>query len=314
MEPITFNPIYMERAWGGRALQHQLGRSLPSPNAPFGESWEIVDRADAQSIVNHGPFAGQSLHDLWTTRRPELFGNGFPESDRFPMLIKVLDAHLDLSIQVHPPAAIAPSLNGEPKTEMWVVLHAEPKSQLYAGLKAGVSRDQFVTAIDDGTVAEVVHALSPVTGDSIFIPSGRLHAIGGGLLIYEVQQNSDTTYRVFDWNRVGLDGKPRELHVAASLASMDFNDFEPTLNPATAQRLADCPFFTTDRVQLDAGQPLLNPEHDAFSIIHLATGSLTSNQGRTFAVGDTLILPRGAPPLTAATTTTIIQSTLPRTS
>jgi len=152
-----------------------------------------------------------------------------PEAARFPVLIKVLDCRAALSIQVHPPAHVAAALGGEPKTEVWFIAAADQGAVIYAGVRAGVTRDDFERALVDGTVAECVHALHPRRGDSLFVPSGRVHALGAGLVVFEIQQNSDTTYRVFDWNRSGLDGKPRPLHVRESMASIDFTDVEPSL-------------------------------------------------------------------------------------
>ena len=221
VEPIAFSPIYMTRVWGGRSLDTIYQRNLPD-NQPYGESWEISDRPNEQSIVSSGFHVGKSLHDLWTNHREEIFGKGLT-GDRFPLLIKILDARDDLSIQVHPPAEIAGELGGEPKTEMWYIADCDPGAKLYIGLKNGSTRESFEQSLLDGTVEKQVHAVRPKAGESIFIPSGRLHAIGAGFLIYEIQQNSDTTYRVFDWNRVGLDGTPRDLHVEESMTSINSN-------------------------------------------------------------------------------------------
>ena len=248
-ELLQFQPLYHTRVWGGRRLETVLGRSLPD-DKPFGESWELVDRDTDQSVVRSGRHAGATLHELWTSHRREVFGDAYADwaTERFPLLIKILDCVDDLSIQVHPPAAAAPALGGEPKTEMWYVAHAEPGSRIYAGLRAGVTRKDFERALHEGTVEERVHRIDVRSGDSLFVPSGRLHAIGGGLLIYEIQQNSDTTYRVFDWNRVGLDGRPRELHVQESLACIDFADIEPALGP-TDGVLATSDFFRVTRAR-----------------------------------------------------------------
>jgi len=311
MEPITFLPLYMERVWGGRELEHIYGRSLPDSSRPYGESWEIVDRENEQSIVAEGPFSGKSLHQLWTEHREEIFGKGFADHQRFPLLIKVLDARDDLSIQVHPPTHLAKSLGGEPKTEMWFIADSNPGARLYVGLKHGVTRDRFEQAIRDGSVADCVHAIQPQTGDSIFIASGRLHAIGAGFLIHEIQQNSDTTYRVFDWNRMGLDGNPRALHVEESLASIDFDDFEPSMDIPRGEELAACEFFTTIRKQLTADELLKNPIAGEFSIISVVDGALKSADGKTFGKGDFLLLPADGAPLTAPSDTTVLQVTLP---
>ena len=310
MEPITFTPLYMERVWGGRELENVYQRKLPHPDRPFGESWEIVDREGEQSVVDQGELSGATLSDLWQNRRAEIFGD-YDIAGPFPILIKVLDARDDLSIQVHPPVHLAADLGGEPKTEMWFIADCEPDAKLYVGLKNGVTRADFEKAIQDGTVADVVHAVTPQAGDSIFIASGRLHAIGAGFLIHEIQQNSDTTYRVFDWNRTGLDGKPRELHVDQSLASIDFGDFEPTLDTPDGNTLANCEYFKTDRFALKAGGTITNPDAEKFSIISVVEGSVKSAAGREFGKGSFVLLPRGVAPLTAAEDTTVLQITLP---
>lgn len=311
MEPITFKPLYMQRVWGGRELERVYGRCLPHPNLPYGEAWEIVDREGEQSIVDEGCLSGESLHELWTKRREEIFGMGYDGHSRFPILIKVLDARDDLSIQVHPPVDKASELGGEPKTEMWFIADCEPGAKLYVGLKQGVTRADFERSITEGSVADCVHAVQPQPGDSIFIPSGRLHAIGAGFLIHEIQQNSDTTYRVFDWNRKGLDGKPRELHVAQSLASIDFDDFEPAMDDPDGDTLAACSYFKTDRKELCTGEGISNPVTGRFSILSVVDGILESGQGRRFSKGQFLLLPRDAAPLKAVEDSTVLQVTLP---
>ena len=311
VEPITFKPLYMERVWGGRELERVYGRALPAAGVPYGESWEIVDREREQSVVDQGPLAGTSLHELWSNRRAEIFGAGYGRHPRFPILIKVLDARDDLSIQVHPPVHLAAELGGEPKTEMWFIADCEPGAKLYVGLKQGVSKADFEQAIGDGTVADCVHAVAPRPGDSIFIASGRLHAIGAGFLIHEIQQNSDTTYRVFDWNRVGLDGKPRELHVAQSLASIDFHDFEPAMDHPAGDTLASCAYFQTDRLALAAGDAVTPPEPEKFAILSVVDGEVVSAAGRRFGIGSFLLLPRGASPLIARENSTVLLVTLP---
>ena len=176
----------------------------------------------------------------------------------------MVDAKYTLSLQGHPPAAKAAQLGGEPKTEMWHITAAAPGAELFVGLKRGVSRAEFERRIQDGSVANCFHRVPVVPGDTMFLPSGRVHALGAGIVMFEIQQNSDTTYRVFDWNRVGLDGKPRELHVAQSLASIDFEDFEPALVgggfagewPARSRVLVRDPLFTVEEWQVEAGADL----------------------------------------------------------
>jgi mannose-6-phosphate isomerase len=226
--PLTFHPILKERVWGGRTLESAYAKPLP-PGLRIGESWEISDRPGDVSVIANGPLAGKDLRWLMEHYQRELLGGIKPLNGRFPLLIKLLDAREKLSVQVHPPASAAAELGGEPKTEMWHIAQAEPGAEIYAGLKRGVTREVFEKKIQTGDVADCIHRLRVKSGDAMFLPSGRIHAIGAGLVIFEIQQNSDTTYRVFDWNRLGLDSKPRELHVRQSLASIDFGDFEPSL-------------------------------------------------------------------------------------
>jgi mannose-6-phosphate isomerase len=299
----------MQRVWGGRELERQYGRELPD-GAPYGESWEIVDREGEQSVVRGGPFAGKTLHELWTGHREEVFGTDLPESGRFPLLIKVLDARDDLSIQVHPPLALAGELGGEPKTEMWYIAGVERGAKLYVGLKKGVTRSAFEESIEEGTVADLVHPIEPIAGDSIFIPSGRLHAIGAGFLIHEIQQNSDTTYRVFDWNRVGLDGKARELHVEESLASIDFDDFEPGMDEPSGAVIAECEFFRVEKLVLGAGESAGNREAERFSIFSVAEGEVSCGDVK-FGKGDFFLLPRGGGEVVADVEAVLLRTTLP---
>jgi mannose-6-phosphate isomerase len=250
--PLTFQPIFKDRIWGGRELERLYGKKLPA-GTPIGESWEICDRAADSSMITNGPLAGKTVGWLMENHAVELLGTARPASgNHFPILCKILDARERLSLQVHPPAGKAAELKGEPKTEMWYIADAGPGAELYVGLKPGVTREQFEQKISDGSVADCFHRIPVQTGDTMFLPSGRVHAIGDHLVIFEIQQNSDTTYRVFDWNRVGLDGKPRELHVAQSLASIDFGDFAP--------KLVQTPFVTEGGIQTRSlvNDPLFN--------------------------------------------------------
>lgn len=259
--PFTFTPHFKERVWGGRNIERLYGKPLP-PNQVIGESWEITDRPEGVSVIANGPLAGKTLRWLMENHAGELLGANRANAKQFPLLVKILDAQDKLSLQVHPPAALARQLNGEPKTEMWFIADATPAADLFVGLKHGVTRGDFERKVRDGSVAECFHHIPVKAGDVMFLPSGRVHAIGAGSVIFEIQQNSDTTYRVFDWNRVGLDGKLRELHVEQSLASIDFDDFEPSLvksnysqNETFAVRyLVDDPLFRTNAWQIKRGQ------------------------------------------------------------
>lgn len=301
ISPLTFQPLPQQRIWGGRQLETQFHRRLPDPSAPYGESWDLVDRPDAQSVVTGGmpSLVGLTLNDLWTHHRKEVFGSSLEShpSQRFPLLMKILDAREDLSIQVHPPEALAHQLNGEPKTEMWFIAHAEPGAKIYAGLRPGVTREQFIASTKDGTVADLVHVLHPRSGDCLFIPSGRIHAIGAGLLIYEIQQNSDTTYRVFDWNRLGLDGKPRELHVEQSLASIDFTDFAPTFQTPTSNGLLiDCPFFEIRLCNAVSTSHIGSASTMEGLTVAVTMGCLQVGDATTLNAGDFAIIPPGTDP------------------
>lgn len=250
--PLTFKPIFKERIWGGRNLERLYRKPLPA-KVPVGESWEISDRPGDESVVANGPLKGKTLRWLMENHRKELLGKAKSATgDRFPLLVKILDAQEKLSLQVHPPATKAAELGGEPKTEMWYVAEATPNADLFVGLKRNTARADFERKIRDGTVAECFHRIPVRKGDVMFLPSGRVHALGAGNVIFEIQQNSDTTYRVFDWNRVDASGKPRDLHIEKSLASIDFNDFEPSLVRADVfkkaavrtHRLVNDPLFT----------------------------------------------------------------------
>ena len=308
MEPISFKPLYMTRVWGGRSLESIYQRELPD-DQPYGESWEISDRLNEQSVVASGAFAGKSLHELWQNHREEIFGESLT-GDRFPLLIKILDARDDLSVQVHPPQKVADELGGDPKTEMWYIADCDPGANLYIGLKKGTTRESFEKSIGDGTVKDQIHAVQPKPGDSIFIPSGRLHAIGAGFLIYEIQQNSDTTYRVFDWNRMGLDGKPRDLHLEESLASIDFDDIEPGMDEPDGDTLAACEYFVVEGLNLQAGNQVVT-RGDRFSIITVVSGEVTFGADQVFRTGDFFILPRNGGPLTAWSEARVLQTWIP---
>ncbi|AOS45058.1 putative mannose-6-phosphate isomerase GmuF [Lacunisphaera limnophila] len=274
---LRFKPIYQERVWGGRGLESFLGRKLPG-TTPIGESWELVDRPEAQSIGVEGPWAGKTLRELMATRGAELMGPDWPADRPFPILVKWLDCRERLSLQVHPPARIAPQLGGEPKTENWYVAQAEPGAAVLAGLKPGVDATAFRAALQDNTAESLVHRLPTVAGDSLLIHSGVMHAIDGGNMILEIQQNSDTTYRVYDWGRMGLDGKPRAMHVEQSMASLEANTAPaPALVRSAAQTvvLAECREFRITRHRLAAGASLSFKAGEQARILSVVGGQLT---------------------------------------
>ncbi|MFM8890072.1 MAG: type I phosphomannose isomerase catalytic subunit, partial [Planctomycetia bacterium] len=213
MHPLLLAPRYRRYLWGGRRFASVLGRPLP-PGDDYAESWELVDHGDDQSVVAAGPLAGATLGDLVRTHGHELLGRHAPLS-RFPLLFKFLDACRDLSVQVHPDDARAARLSPPDlgKTEAWYVIDAAPGSRIYAGLRPGTDRDALAAALRAGRCEEVLHSFEPRAGDCVFIPAGTVHAIGAGLVVAEIQESSDVTYRLFDWNRTGPDGRPRPLHL-----------------------------------------------------------------------------------------------------
>ncbi len=268
--PLTFEPIFIERIWGSHRLASQFGKKLP-PTGTIGESWEIVDRPEAQSIVRNGPLRGRTLHELWTRDRDAIFGS-VADASRFPLLVKLLDAHDTLSLQVHPPEKVAAKLGGEPKTEFWYVAFAIAGAKLLAGLRQDVTRDQFAKAVRDGTVADLVHTIPVQTGDSIFLPAGRFHSVGAGNVLVEIQQNSDTTYRVFDWNRRDDKGKPRQLHVDQALECIDFTDVAPKLTDSKGETLVKHELFEVQKWNLDAPREIIGFGH--FAIVCCLTGAV----------------------------------------
>jgi len=275
MNAYFFKPIYQERIWGANNLNTLFGRAVPE-GKKIGESWELVDRPEACSEVESGPGIApgsrHSLHRLWEEKRVEIFGTRAPELARFPILIKLLDCQDNLSVQVHPPKAEGMA---EPKTEMWYFLESTPEAKIYVGLKKGVTRAQFEKAIGTPELPGLLGVIKPQQSDAMFLPSGRVHAIGAGNVILEVQQNSDTTYRVDDWGRVEADGRPRTLHREQALASIKFNDFEPQFAQPHGERVLQCPFFTVERSFIYPGEyRVWNGDQTSFQYHFLAQGEL----------------------------------------
>ncbi len=276
----------MERVWGGRHLESLYGKRLPSA-ALIGESWEIVDRPEAQSVVHEGPLRGATLHELWCKHRPEIFGN-VRDANHFPILVKLLDAHENLSLQVHPPRALAKKLGGESKSELWYVAHAAPKARLYAGVKKGTTRELFRKALEQGKVEKHLHALELKTGDAIFLPSGRMHALGAGNVLVEIQENSDTTYRIYDWSRAKKGRPLRQMHIAEAMQCVDFEDIEPPLLRPKGETLVKHELFEIEKWELRADREIV--ERGRFAIVVCLTGELEC-AGRRFKPGDFFLVP-----------------------
>jgi mannose-6-phosphate isomerase len=293
MNAYFFKPIYQDRIWGDQNLAKLFGRDLP-PARKIGESWELVDRPEACSEIASGPGLAkdtrQNIHTLWQEKRVEIFGTRAPDLARFPILIKLLDCQDNLSVQVHPP----PGRDGEPKTEMWYFLESTPEAKIYAGLKNGVNRERFEKAIGTPEFSKLLGELHPEQSDAMFLPSGRVHAIGAGNVILEIQQNSDTTYRVDDWGRVDEHGQPRTLHREQALDSIRFNDFEPQFAQPHGERVLQCPFFTVERAFIYPGEyRVWTSDQTSFQYHFLAQGDLKIEE-RTLKRGDGWLVPASA--------------------
>ena len=321
--PLRFQPLLRRYLWGGRRLGDLLGKPI-GPGDDYAESWEIVDHGDDQSIVEHGPLAGMALGSLARDQDEALLGTA-AGVDRFPLLLKFLDCNRTLSVQVHPNdeqgAQLDPPDLG--KTEAWVVLAADPGSKIYAGLRPGVDREQLAAAVEAGVCENCLHQFEPNVGDCVFIPAGTVHALGAGLVIAEIQQASDTTFRLFDWNRVGADGKPRPLHVEESLRVTDYQ--RGPVVPRTPQpvgdtgqqRLVECDKFVLQRWTADA--PVTLGGDKRFRIIAVIDGKVNvagDPAGSPLALGETTLLPAamGSVELTPTPRVTCLEIFLPETS
>ena len=257
--PLRFEPIYQYRLWGGRRLSGLLSAPLPG-GGPIGEAWLLSDRDDHQSQVANGPLKGQTIGELMKEFRGQLMGKLAPRFRRFPLLLKFLDARELLSVQVHPsdahPELLPPGETS--KTEAWVVIEANKGSHIYAGLKPGTTADDLRHSLTDGTIVDHLVNIVPKSGEGVFIPAGTVHTLGGGVVVFEIQQNSDVTFRLYDWNHVDAKtGKPRPLQVDQALASIDFANckgglvtpFVVTTTLVERERLFDCEHFQLWRLR-----------------------------------------------------------------
>lgn len=307
MQPLVFEPYLRPQIWGQRRLKDRLGKALPTDER-FGESWEISAYPRHVTSVVEGPLCGATLTELWDHHAEELTGSPVPATPRFPLLIKFLDCHDLLSVQVHPNDDLARSLlkDESGKTEAWVVLDAESTGRIYAGFKPGTTRDDLERHLDAGTVAECLHAFTPRPGDSIFLPSGTVHAAGGGVLVAEVQQTSDATFRLFDWNRLGPDGKPRALHRTEALQAIDWS-FGPVrpMTPmklaesgcgARGERLVHCSYFCMERYVVNGTMPAPYAGQMSIWMVLAGTVQLQTKDGyqRPFRAGETVLIPASA--------------------
>jgi mannose-6-phosphate isomerase len=298
--PFLFKPILKRILWGGRRLGSILNKPLGDA-CDYAESWEVSEHRNDVSIVAEGPLAGTTLQTLVRDHGEELLGPAIGPCSQFPLLVKFLDAHQVLSVQVHPDDALGRKLaddNG--KTEAWVIVHSEPGSVIYAGLRPGATRSAFAEALESGLVEPLLHRFEPKAGDCIMIPAGTVHAIGAGVVLAEVQQMSDATFRVHDWGRVGAGGLPRTLHKAEALESTDFSrgpvdPMQVVTEPfegGLRERLARCPYFALERSKLS--QPALVGSRERFTLILCLEGHCDIRyEAQDFALGlgQTRLLP-----------------------
>jgi len=291
--PLKSVPVFKERIWGGQRLREVFGKDLP-PGKEIGESWEVADLPEGKSTIGNGPLRGQTLGEAVERYREEITGvKDFPTP--FPLLIKFLDAEDVLSVQVHPDAETCRRMGrGQPKTECWYIIQAQPGAVIYKGLKKGVTREQFARAIETQDVASLLAAVPAHVGECHYLPAGTVHALSAGLLIAEIQTPSDTTYRVFDWNRADEHGRPRPLHIEEALESIHFDITPATLPVTTVGRLVDSQYFKVAKghqcanCELFLGRGLMR-----VLIVITGGGAILSKDVEPVEVkaGDTLVIP-----------------------
>jgi mannose-6-phosphate isomerase len=303
--PLRFDPIYQYRLWGGRRLASLLSAPLPGVG-PIGEAWVLSDRTDHQSLVANGTLKGQTLGQVMEQFREQLMGKLSSRFRRFPLLLKILDAHAMLSVQVHPSDAhpeLIPA-GDTAKTEAWVVIEAEKGSHIYAGLRSGTTAGSLRQSLDDGTIADQLVCIAPKAGDAVFIPAGTVHTLGDDVMVFEVQQNSDTTFRLYDWGHIDPETKkPRPLQVDQAFACIAFGASDSglvaarveTTTPVERERLFDCPAFLLWRV-LGQDRFTVGATEKPRVLVGIEGSGQITHDGTPYAVGkgDVWLLPAEA--------------------
>jgi mannose-6-phosphate isomerase len=311
-QPIFLQPVPVERVWGGNRLPALFGRP-GTPGKVIGESWEVADRRDTQSLALDGALPGIALRELLERFPQPVYGQALAAQKPpcFPLLVKYIDAGTALSIQVHPDDAAAKAYDDQGKSECWVVIHAEPGATIVRGLKPGTSRTQFERALHDGHVESVLHSFTPRVGDVVAIPPGMIHALGAGLVVAEVQQNSDLTFRIHDYNRVDMNGKKRELHIEDALAVIRFDNpgdefagdmSADTAEPlavtrragATAEHLLQGRYFDLHRYTLAPGARMTLDASPSAPRVLMAVGGAGKLGRQSITTGQTALLPAAA--------------------
>ncbi|MGI9551795.1 MAG: type I phosphomannose isomerase catalytic subunit [Aurantibacter sp.] len=300
MYPLKFHPILKERLWGGRRLKDVLGKEIP--NEHTGESWEISAVDGDVSIVSNGKLSGTTLQELIDRHPEDLLGKSVIESfgNDFPILIKFIDAKLDLSIQLHPNDELAKARhNSFGKTEMWYIIDADDDANLIVGFNRNVSKEEYAKSLKDGRLPELLNYEKVKTGDTFFINTGKIHAIGAGVLLAEIQQTSDITYRVFDFNRRDKNGNLRELHTEQALQAIDYKKKDDFKIDYSTERdrmneMVECPYFTTKFLHLSKDFEQNVSARNSFTI-YMCVGGLASieneNGVEALKKGETLLVP-----------------------
>jgi mannose-6-phosphate isomerase len=302
--PIRFKPVLKETLWGGSALSERYGKEA-RPGTPIGESWEINGMTGASSVVANGFLRGNTLEEIIEVYMDDLVGDAVYEKygNEFPLLIKFIDAHDTLSIQVHPDDKLSSERHHAwGKTEMWYIIDAAPGALIYTGFRKKITRDEYLHSLANKQIASLINATPVTAGDTFFIPAGMVHAIGAGVMLTEIQQTSDVTYRIYDWDRVDTKGKSREMHNDLALDAINFDLDQPNLikkPPVTNQSvtLATCAYFHTNLLQLD--RPVIKDYSltDSF-VIYICTQSMTVIDGdghrEELRAGETILIPASA--------------------
>lgn len=298
--PLKFRPILKERLWGGTKLKELLGKPIKSEST--GESWELSTVKGDISVIANGSLEGKSLQDLIESNSEELLGKSVVErfGKEFPILIKFIDAKQDLSIQLHPNDDLAKERHDSfGKTEMWYIMDADPKAELIVGFNKDVTKEEYAESIDNDTLLDLLNYEQVKEGDTFFINTGKIHAIGAGVMLAEIQQTSDITYRVFDFNRKDKEGNLRELHTDLALDAVDYkkkDDFKVSYNQELnkVSEMVDCPYFKTNFIQLTENLELDTTKRDSFTIFMCVGGKAvikTAEGEVSIKKGETALLP-----------------------
>ncbi len=316
--PLIFKPVYKDYPWGGTRIPEMYNRNVPE--GIYAESWEIADHDDGMSIVANGPLSGKTLREVLGETPKEILGSRV-EGTKFPLLIKLIDAKKKLSVQVHPNDETAARFGGEAKTEMWYLL-GENDTNIYCGLKEGITKEGFLQAVENGTSGETLRSVPVSKDDAVLIRGGCVHAIDEGCLILEIQQNSNTTYRIYDWGRMGNDGKPRELHLDQAINVINWSDEKTPLWPPKllvdtdtfkCWEILECEYFRLEKLHFSA--PLEVPVNGTtFHALFVAEGEASiewAGERLSLPAGTSALIPAALPAYTLTGNATVLRTTIP---